>query len=110
MQPFEKTVITEKTFDQAVAAIEKKAAENGFSVLHTHDAAATLSERISAITPEDPSRSAMRSTRASFSGNRQRSPCLQTQVGWRAAPSLLQRQRKRSPPRERGGEPFRLPH
>ena len=45
MQIFEKTVITEKTFDQAVAAIEKKAAEKGFRVLHTHDVAATLAEK-----------------------------------------------------------------
>ena len=45
MQPFEKTVITEKTFDQAVAAVEKKAAEKGFRVLHTHDVAATLAEK-----------------------------------------------------------------
>jgi uncharacterized protein (DUF302 family) len=45
MQPFEKTVTTEKTFDQAVAAVEKKAAEKGFRVLHTHDIAATLAEK-----------------------------------------------------------------
>lgn len=45
MQPFEKTVITEKTFDQAVAAVEKKAMEMGFRVLHTHDVAATLAEK-----------------------------------------------------------------
>ena len=54
MQPFEKSVITEKTFDQAVAAIEKKAAEKGFRVLHTHDIAATLSDKgFSAITAEN---------------------------------------------------------
>ena len=45
MKPFEKTVTTEKTFDQAVAAVEKKAAEKGFRVLHTHDIAATLAEK-----------------------------------------------------------------
>ena len=45
MQPFEKTVTTEKTFDQTVAAVEKKAAERGFRVLHTHDIAATLAEK-----------------------------------------------------------------
>ena len=45
MQPFEKTVTTEKSFDQAVAAVEMKAAEKGFRVLHTHDVAATLAEK-----------------------------------------------------------------
>lgn len=45
MQPFEKSVTTEKTFDQAVAAVEMKAAEKGFRVLHTHDVAATLAEK-----------------------------------------------------------------
>lgn len=45
MHPFEKTVTTEKSFDQAVAAVEMKAAEKGFRVLHTHDVAATLAEK-----------------------------------------------------------------
>ena len=45
MQPFEKTVTTEKSFDQAVSAVEQKAADNGFRVLHTHDVAATLAEK-----------------------------------------------------------------
>jgi uncharacterized protein (DUF302 family) len=45
MQPFAKTVITERTFDQAVAVIEQKASEKGFRVLHTHDVAATLAEK-----------------------------------------------------------------
>jgi uncharacterized protein (DUF302 family) len=42
MKTFERTVTTEKSFDEAVAAIEKKSAEKGFRVLHTHDVAATL--------------------------------------------------------------------
>lgn len=45
MQAFEKTVITGKAFDEAVAAIERMAAEKGFRVLHTHDIAATLAEK-----------------------------------------------------------------
>ncbi len=42
---FERTVTTNKPFDEAVAAIEKKAVEKGFRVLHTHDVAATLTEK-----------------------------------------------------------------
>lgn len=45
MKPFERTVTTEKSFDEAVSAIERKAAEKGFRVLHTHDVAATLAEK-----------------------------------------------------------------
>lgn len=45
MKTFERTVITEKSFDETVAAIEKKSAEMGFRVLHTHDVAATLREK-----------------------------------------------------------------
>lgn len=45
MHSFEKTLITDKTFDEAVAAIERKAAEKGFRVLHTHDVAATLADK-----------------------------------------------------------------
>ena len=45
MKPFEKTVTTERSFDEAVAAVETKAAEKGFRVLHTHDVAATLAEK-----------------------------------------------------------------
>ncbi|MCZ2391595.1 MAG: DUF302 domain-containing protein [Acidobacteria bacterium] len=45
MSTFEKTVTTEKTFDEAVLAIEQKAADKGFRVLHTHDVAATLAEK-----------------------------------------------------------------
>jgi uncharacterized protein (DUF302 family) len=42
---FEKTVTTEKSFDEAVAAVERKAGEKGFRVLHVHDVAATLAEK-----------------------------------------------------------------
>ena len=45
MKRFEKTVSTEKGFGEAVAAVEKKTAENGFRVLHTHDVATTLAEK-----------------------------------------------------------------
>jgi len=45
MTTFEYTVTTEKAFEQAVLAIEKKAGEKGFRVLHTHDVAATLAEK-----------------------------------------------------------------
>jgi uncharacterized protein (DUF302 family) len=42
---FEKTVTTEKSFDEAVAEVERKAGEKGFRVLHVHDVAATLAEK-----------------------------------------------------------------
>lgn len=45
MKAFEQTVTTEKSFEEAVSAIEKNAAEKGFRVLHTHDVAATLGEK-----------------------------------------------------------------
>jgi uncharacterized protein (DUF302 family) len=45
MNPFEYTVTTEKPFEEAVLAIEKRAGEKGFRVLHTHDVAATLAEK-----------------------------------------------------------------
>ena len=45
MKPFEKTWTTAKPFGQAVSAVETKAAEHGFRVLHTHDVAATLAEK-----------------------------------------------------------------
>lgn len=45
MQNFEYTVTTNKGFDEAVAAVEAKAVEKGFRVLHTHDVAATLGEK-----------------------------------------------------------------
>ena len=45
MEPFERTVTTAKSFEDAVLAIETKVAEKGFRVLHTHDVAATLAEK-----------------------------------------------------------------
>jgi uncharacterized protein (DUF302 family) len=45
MDKFEQTVTTDKSFDEAVSAIEQKAVENGFRVLQTHDIAATLTEK-----------------------------------------------------------------
>ncbi|MEW5993301.1 MAG: hypothetical protein AB1744_02765 [Candidatus Zixiibacteriota bacterium] len=35
MNTFDRTVITDKSFGEAVVAIEQKAAEKGFRVLHT---------------------------------------------------------------------------
>lgn len=45
MRDFERTVMSQKPFGEAVAAIEKKSADKGFRVLHTHDVAATLAEK-----------------------------------------------------------------
>ena len=45
MNKFEYTVTTNKTFPEAVEAVEKKTAEMGFRVLNTHDFAATLAEK-----------------------------------------------------------------
>src|SRR3972149_8151599 len=45
MNSFERTVTTDKSFDEAVSRVERKAAEKGFRVLHTHDVAATLAEK-----------------------------------------------------------------
>jgi uncharacterized protein (DUF302 family) len=42
---FETTIESPRSFDDTVKAIEQKAAENGFRVLHTHDVAATLAEK-----------------------------------------------------------------
>ncbi len=42
---FEYTVQTQKSFDDAVKAVESKTAEKGFRVLHTHDVTATLAEK-----------------------------------------------------------------
>jgi len=39
------TVPTEKTFDGAVAAVQERAAANGFRVQFVHDVAATLAEK-----------------------------------------------------------------
>jgi uncharacterized protein (DUF302 family) len=45
MKNFQYSVASSKSFDAAVSAVEKKAAEKGFRVLHTHDVAATLAEK-----------------------------------------------------------------
>lgn len=45
MKDFKYTVESSKGFDDAVRAVEEKAAEKGFRVLHTHDVAATLTEK-----------------------------------------------------------------
>ncbi len=42
MKKFQYTAESSKPFDAVVQALEKKSAEHGFSVLHTHDVAATL--------------------------------------------------------------------
>ena len=45
MKSFETTVVSSKSFDDTVKAIEQKSVEKGFRVLHTHDVAATLAEK-----------------------------------------------------------------
>ena len=45
MNKFEYRATTNKSFPEAVEAVEKKTAEMGFRVLHTHDIAATLAEK-----------------------------------------------------------------
>ncbi|CAG0983596.1 hypothetical protein ANAEL_01885 [Anaerolineales bacterium] len=45
MDKFDYTVETTKSVDEAVAAIETKAAEKGFRVLHVHDVQATLAAK-----------------------------------------------------------------
>lgn len=45
MRTFERTVVSTKSFEEAVAAVERTTAEKGFRVLHTHDVAATLAEK-----------------------------------------------------------------
>ncbi|MGQ9569582.1 MAG: DUF302 domain-containing protein [Thermodesulfovibrionales bacterium] len=45
MGNFDYTVETNKTFDEAVTAIEAKSKEKGFGVLHIHDIKATLSAK-----------------------------------------------------------------
>lgn len=45
MKNFQYTVESGKSFDAVVAAVEKKTAEKGFRVLHTHDVARTLEEK-----------------------------------------------------------------
>ena len=46
MEPkFDYTVETNKSFDEAVSAIEAKSKEKGFGVLHIHDVKATLESK-----------------------------------------------------------------
>lgn len=45
MRNFEYSVVTSKTFDEAVKAVEENTAAKGFRVLHTHDVTATLAEK-----------------------------------------------------------------
>ena len=45
MNPFDYTVETTKSVNEAVAAIETKAQEKGFRVLHVHDVKATLAAK-----------------------------------------------------------------
>jgi len=45
MREFKYTVQTDRSFNDAVAAVEQKTAEKGFRVLHVHDVAATLGEK-----------------------------------------------------------------
>ena len=42
---FERTIPTTKSFEEAVAAVEKTTGEKGFRVLHTHDVGAILAEK-----------------------------------------------------------------
>jgi len=42
---FDYTFETKKSFDEAVSAVEEKAKEKGFGVLHIHDVKATLSSK-----------------------------------------------------------------
>jgi len=51
MEKFDYTVETTKSVDEAVAAIEVKAAEKGFRVLHVHDVQATLAAKGFEIEP-----------------------------------------------------------
>ena len=48
---FDYTVTTEKSFDEAVKAVEKETKNAGFRVLHIHDVAATLGEKGFEIEP-----------------------------------------------------------
>ena len=53
MKKSDYTVETTKEFAEAVRAVEQKAVEKGFRVLHTHDIATTLAEK---GFPREPSR------------------------------------------------------
>ncbi|MDZ7587302.1 MAG: DUF302 domain-containing protein [Patescibacteria group bacterium] len=48
---FDYTVKTNKTFDEAVTAVEQETAAAGFKVLHIHDVQATLKSKGFAIDP-----------------------------------------------------------
>ncbi len=48
---FDYTVTTERSFDEAVAAVEKETRTAGFKVLHIHDVTATLKEKNFEIEP-----------------------------------------------------------
>jgi len=48
---FDYTVITEKSFDEAVKAVEKETEKAGFRVLYIHDVTATLAEKGFKIEP-----------------------------------------------------------
>src|SRR3989344_750272 len=45
MMDFDYTVTTEKSFEEAVAALEEETKKAGFKVLYIHDVAATLKEK-----------------------------------------------------------------
>lgn len=45
MNNFQYTVSSKRSFEEAVSTVERKTAEKGFRVLHTHDVAATLAEK-----------------------------------------------------------------
>ena len=48
---FDYTVTTQKSFDEAVKAVEKETKNAGFRVLHIHDITATLAEKGFEIDP-----------------------------------------------------------
>lgn len=48
---FDYTVTTEKSFDEAVKAVEQKTKDAGFRVLYVHDVTATLKEKNFEIEP-----------------------------------------------------------
>src|SRR3989339_194317 len=48
---FDYTVTTEKTFDEAVKAVEEETKKAGFKVLYIHDVASTLNEKSFKIEP-----------------------------------------------------------
>jgi len=56
---FDYTVTTEKSFDQAVKAVEKETKNAGFRVLYIHDVTATLKEKVLRLNHSRLSRFAM---------------------------------------------------